>query len=128
MLQATCLHAAVHALLQHSELRGAVPIPDKINSYPSAIYTYVNYAAFRVFGFSQYTSSSVDLAIHFSVSTVAALALWRARAGGFSAHAVSAREFAVVHHQREAEELGILLAMTSLLTFQRGVGNGLGNR
>ena len=100
---------------------GRCPIPEKINSYPSAVYTYVNYAAFRAFGFSQHTSSAVDLAIHFGVSAVGALALWKLTGRQFPAllFLLGSSQWFIISGR--PEELGILLVMTSLLTFQRGV-------
>src|SRR5690606_39190007 len=55
------LHTPYYSIPSYA---GLGPDVDKLNSYPAAIYSYVNYAAFRCFGFSNAVSIAVDLTIH----------------------------------------------------------------
>ncbi len=54
-----------------------VPLSDSLNSYPTVVFYYLNYAAFKAFGFGLFTSLAVDLLIHLTLVTLAAGCLWR---------------------------------------------------
>jgi hypothetical protein len=99
---------------------GRCPSADKLNSYPSAVYTYVNYAAFRVFGFSQFTSNAVDLAIHFSVSALGSWGLWRLTRQQLPALLFLLGSSQWLLLSGRPEELGILLVMYALFLQERG--------
>jgi hypothetical protein len=99
---------------------GRCPSADILNSYPSAVYTYVNYAAFRVFGFSQFTSNGVDLLIHFCVAALGSWGLWK-----LTGQQMPSLLFLLGSSQWQLlsgrpEELGMLLVMCALLLQERG--------
>jgi hypothetical protein len=98
---------------------GRCPSADKLNSYPSAVYTYVNYAAFRAFGFSQFTSNAVDLLIHFSVVAIGSWSLWKLTRQQLPAILFLLGSSQWLLLSGRPEELGILLAMCALLSFEQ---------
>jgi len=99
---------------------GDVPLVETLNSYPTVVFYYVNYVAFRLFGFSLYTSLAVDLAIHVLLVMLVALWLWK-----MTGRELPAVVFLIASSQflipiGRPEELGMLLALVGLLVLERG--------
>lgn len=99
---------------------GNSPFYELVNSYPSAVYTYANYLVFKLFGFSQFTSISLDLTIHFLVSILGAWALWRLTGSQLAAILFLLASTQWLIPFGRPEEFGVLLVLIALLTLERG--------
>ncbi len=99
---------------------GQGPSVEIINSYPAVIYFYANYAVFKLFGFGHYSSIAVDLIIHVAFSGLGSWALWRVTGRQLPGilFLICSSEWLLTSGR--PEEMGMLLALISLLTLPRG--------
>ncbi|MGD9719754.1 MAG: hypothetical protein AB7O59_00875 [Pirellulales bacterium] len=99
---------------------GKAPYIDKFNSYPAVMYYYLNYAVFRVAGFSLYTSLAFDLVVHVVLTTLAAWCIWKLTGRQLPATVFLLASSQLLFPLGRPEELGILLVLVGLLAVERG--------
>lgn len=99
---------------------GQGPSVETINSYPAVIYFYTNYAVYKLFGFSHYSSIAVDLTVHLVFCGLGSWALWRVTGRQLPGilFLICSSEWLLTSGR--PEEMGMLLVLVSLLALPRG--------